>query len=336
MGDADDARFAPFLDEEGSPVLGESLADIIARDQIRRSEAVLERPLTDEQKEVIRSYYQETGHRRAPDEVSEQGTVHSLSSLEGVESPPRSNIASGGSGSSRNLDRESSPPSPSPSPLIVDPPVPHQTPSDETIITEHANEGAAAQLRDRIQAFEAQLAEAKQQRTSDQEQHAASQRLLDTACVDIARLQQEQRATEKRMATLESELNKTVKVELKKLRARRIREDADAEAEAEATTSLRRRQARNLECTQPHHIRLQRAGWSNLTAVTFAMVLLVWVVTEAMLHSKRLSDGYGPFINGGYNGLGSVVIFGTWGKFLLFILAMVYLGVLSVLAAMGW
>ncbi|KAK3906730.1 hypothetical protein C8A05DRAFT_29384 [Staphylotrichum tortipilum] len=78
-----------------------------------------------------------------------------------------------------------------------------------------------------------------------------------------------------------------------------------------------------------------RAGRPNLTAVAAAVVVLVWLVTEAMLHSKRLSEGYGPFVNGGFNGLGSVVIFGTWGKFLVFDAVMVFLGVSLVLAALG-
>jgi hypothetical protein len=60
--------------------------------------------------------------------------------------------------------------------------------------------------------------------------------------------------------------------------------------------------------------------------VPVALVALVWVVTEAMLHSKRLSDGYGPYINGGYNGLGSVLIFGSWTEFSTFVAAVLYLG----------
>jgi hypothetical protein len=65
------------------------------------------------------------------------------------------------------------------------------------------------------------------------------------------------------------------------------------------------------------------------------MIALVWVVTEAMLHSNRLSDGFGPFINGGYSGLGSVVIFGTWTKFSVFNAMVVYLGVYLVLSVIG-
>ncbi|AEO59233.1 hypothetical protein MYCTH_94734 [Thermothelomyces thermophilus ATCC 42464] len=80
---------------------------------------------------------------------------------------------------------------------------------------------------------------------------------------------------------------------------------------------------------------LQANGLSfTPTLVVAAMVALVWLVTEAMLHSKRLSDGYGPFINGGYNGLASVVVFGTWTQFILFIIVSTYLGVVSVLGTL--
>ncbi|KAL2178248.1 uncharacterized protein P884DRAFT_323279 [Thermothelomyces heterothallicus CBS 202.75] len=80
---------------------------------------------------------------------------------------------------------------------------------------------------------------------------------------------------------------------------------------------------------------LQANGLSfTPTLVVVAMVALVWLVTEAMLHSKRLSDGYGPFINGGYNGLASVVVFGTWTQFILFIIVSTYLGVVSVLGTL--
>ncbi|KAL2149170.1 hypothetical protein VTH82DRAFT_8518 [Thermothelomyces myriococcoides] len=72
----------------------------------------------------------------------------------------------------------------------------------------------------------------------------------------------------------------------------------------------------------------------NPTLAVVALAAMVWLVTEAMLHSKRLSDGYGPFINGGYNGLASVVVFGTWTQFTFFITASTYLGVVSVLGAL--
>lgn len=72
----------------------------------------------------------------------------------------------------------------------------------------------------------------------------------------------------------------------------------------------------------------------NLLATVAALVGLVWTVTEAMLHSKRLTDGYGPYLSGGYNGLQSVVIFGSWTEFLLFNFAVVYLGVQSISASL--
>ncbi|KAK4142058.1 uncharacterized protein C8A04DRAFT_13579 [Dichotomopilus funicola] len=69
------------------------------------------------------------------------------------------------------------------------------------------------------------------------------------------------------------------------------------------------------------------------TAVAFvALAVFVWLITEAMLHSKRLLDGYGPMFNGGYNGLGSVVVFGTWEKFFFFYGAALYLGQLPLSA----
>ncbi|EAQ84671.1 predicted protein [Chaetomium globosum CBS 148.51] len=89
------------------------------------------------------------------------------------------------------------------------------------------------------------------------------------------------------------------------------------------------------ESTQPSARWFQLTIGFNSSYVVFAMTVLVWLVTEGMLHSKRLSEGYGPFINGGYNGLGSVVIFGTWSKFFLFYAVAVYLGVVSLRTAVN-
>ncbi len=133
------------------------------------------------------------------------------------------------------------------------------------------------------------------------------QELLTKACADIAFLERHKTVADEKLAALRKDLQ-TLRAELVELKA----------------GSAPRRPLRLL------------GGGAHAAGVAIAMAMMVWLVTEAMLHSKRLSDGYGPFINGGFNGLGSVIIFGTWGKFLWFLAAVVYMGVLSVRAALGW
>ncbi|GAB1316231.1 hypothetical protein MFIFM68171_06441 [Madurella fahalii] len=68
----------------------------------------------------------------------------------------------------------------------------------------------------------------------------------------------------------------------------------------------------------------------SLTLLAFLM--LFWTVTSAMVHSQRLTGGaYGPYVNGGYNGLGSVAVFDSWTSFWTMALAMVWLGTSAVL-----
>jgi len=317
MGDAYDSRFAPYS-EEDSINPGESVADIMARDQIRRSEVILERPLTEAQKEVIRAYYRDTGQIRAPNEQSLQHTLQyeSLSSVTvDDEISHGRNSDPDGSGTISGIVRELLSPPVVREPLS--PPVPGPSAARTASDTTTGNiQEQIANLRAQIKALEAKLTEAETQPTYDQ-------RLLDSASADVLQLKQEKRVFQGKIAALEKALE-DFKEELERVKFHMER-DAD-KLKAQAGKSADR------------HLRppLVQAGLFNLTLVTFAMATTVWLVTEAMLHSKRLSEGFGPFINGGYNGLGSVVIFGTWGKFLLFNAVMVYLGMFSIQAALGW
>lgn len=72
----------------------------------------------------------------------------------------------------------------------------------------------------------------------------------------------------------------------------------------------------------------------TLLSIMLSLTVLVWVVTESMLHSKRLTDGYGPYLNAGYNGLQSVVIFRSWGQFLMFNVVVVFLGAYAIAGAL--
>lgn len=58
-----------------------------------------------------------------------------------------------------------------------------------------------------------------------------------------------------------------------------------------------------------------------------ALLMLFGTVTSAMVHSQRLAGGaYGPYVNGGYNGLGSVAVFDSWTSFWTMALAVAWLG----------
>ncbi|KAL2022013.1 hypothetical protein VTK56DRAFT_6253 [Thermocarpiscus australiensis] len=70
-------------------------------------------------------------------------------------------------------------------------------------------------------------------------------------------------------------------------------------------------------------------GCLRVFAALAAFVALTWTVMEAVVHSRRLTHGYGPYINGGYNGLQSVATFGSWTAFCVFSFAISLLGVTS-------
>ncbi|KXX77891.1 hypothetical protein MMYC01_205787 [Madurella mycetomatis] len=63
-----------------------------------------------------------------------------------------------------------------------------------------------------------------------------------------------------------------------------------------------------------------------------ALLMLFGTVTSAMVHSQRLAGGaYGPYVNGGYNGLGSVAVLDSWTSFWTMALAGAWLGASAVL-----
>ncbi|KAK4126678.1 hypothetical protein N657DRAFT_567104 [Parathielavia appendiculata] len=257
MGDADGARFAPFMGED-SPDSNESMTDIIMRDQIRRSEAVLGRSLSNRERDTMISYYQDMRRGRgAPSEANKPTTtIHSPTNQKEAKDEPGS------------FDLEED-------------------------------------LRKEIERLEAQL--------------------RDVAQGGLTLLRLERDAVEGRLASLEAELD-AVKAELSDLKA-------CFEACTDAENGNLKDGKRAWDSPQPAHN--QRGGLFGIKSVMFAMAVLVWLVTEAMLHSKRLADGYGGYVNGGYNGLGSVLIFGTWVKFMVFEVAVVFLGVLASGAVMG-
>ncbi|AEO64523.1 uncharacterized protein THITE_2086018 [Thermothielavioides terrestris NRRL 8126] len=278
MGDADDPRLAPFY-EESSPKPGESMADFTARDQIRRCELILERPLTEAEADIIRSTCRELGRRRASSEVSEPATIHS---------PPRAPFQGGQDHASDN---------------------PASAGEADDLHQQ------VAELRGRVEALEAWLEEA------DQKPPASGQGHLDEARADIAQLRQEKEAVETKLASVELELQ-TLKAEISELRARLPPYDeAVPEPDREPGNVTHNRGGRH-----PSDRRAQGAGYVWSVSIALALLVLAWVVPEAVLHSKRLSEGYGPYINGGYNGLGSVLIFGSWTKFFLFALMLWFLG----------
>jgi hypothetical protein len=84
-------------------------------------------------------------------------------------------------------------------------------------------------------------------------------------------------------------------------------------------------------------VKRQRFRGSGLLGVVFTLICLVglvWSIMGAMLHSKRYTDGYGPYLNKGYNGLQSVVVFQSWIQFLWFTVVVVVLGFFAVSGAL--
>ncbi|KAL2162391.1 hypothetical protein VTH06DRAFT_7304 [Thermothelomyces fergusii] len=276
----EDACFAPFSGE-GAPRPGDSRTDVMIRDQIARCEAIRGERLSDEEKEVIRSYYREMNQRRAPRETSERSKVYQATKL------AKPGGLAGRSGSNSDIDASSNRgihggSSPASGGVIAEM-------SDDDSDDGDGSKVQPSKLLNMVRGLETRVEDANKQRMRDQQE------------------------MEKRIGKLEKELE-DVKAALKKPRVGGSDSDTGAAA-----------------CTRGGQA--ARAGL-NTTLIVVAMAVLVWLVTEAMLHSKRLSDGYGPFINGGYNGLASVAIFGTWTQFTLFLVVSTYLGVVLVLGTL--
>ncbi|KAK4249714.1 hypothetical protein C7999DRAFT_12464 [Corynascus novoguineensis] len=302
-----DARFTPFSGD-GAQRPGDLWADSMIRDQIVRCQAIRGKALSDADKDVIRAYYAEMSQRRAPREDPEPSTVYSADELAawgGSNSGGGSNSSneSNRTRSSRGYDGRWVPPAAASPGLWVPPSATTGNSNNNNNNNKHDAE-IASMVR------------------------ALGDELLDTACKNIGDLMREKQMAEDKFKTLTKELQ-TVKSQLAKgngteppLGASISGSDPPQAVRCPHPLPVPR---------QPQHI---QSGWINVYLVMLAITLWVWLVTEAMLHSKRLSDGTGPFINGGYNGLGSVVIFGTWKKFILFNAASTYLGVVAVLRAL--
>jgi hypothetical protein len=292
MDEAADGRFRPFI-EEAAPIPGEHMADTMTRDQIRRCEVQLERPLTDQEKGVIRAYYRDVRQRRAPDEASIPTTIYSpagkpLPLNQAASDSNRPSESTDGNSSGDNTQTAAAAHQPSPrnnGQRAIGP--------TRDSSTQEYFQGIASKLDRKVKALERSLKETANQRVADCFK-------LDAACQQISQLGRQKDVIEQKVTTIAQEL-RAAKAELDKFQA-----DGGVTG---ATGRL--------------------GGFAWLT-LALAMVVLVWFVTEAMLHSKRLSDGFGPYINGGYNGLGSVLIFGSWFKFLVLNAAALYLGYFSV------
>ncbi|KAL2198182.1 hypothetical protein P885DRAFT_76889 [Corynascus similis CBS 632.67] len=318
-----DARFMPFSGD-GAQLPGDLWADSMIRDQIVRCEAIRGRALSDADKNVIRAYYAEMSQRRAPHEDPEPSTVYSadeLAAWAGYDCGGGSNVSneSNRTRSSRGYDGRWVPPA-------VASPGPWVPPSATT--GNNNNKKHDAEIASTVRGLEARLNNAEAELEDSRRQRALGDELLDTACKNIGDLMREKHVAEDKFKTLTRELQ-AVRDQLAK----------ENGTEPPFGTSISGSDPPQVvRCPhplpmprQPQHI---QSGWINVYLVMLAITLWVWLVTEAMLHSKRLSDGTGPFINGGYNGLGSVVIFGTWKKFIIFNVASTYLGVVAVLRAL--
>lgn len=372
--EAGDNSLAPFFKGETQRP-GETMADVITRDQIRRAEAIRERFLTDGEKEVIRSFYRDMDRPRAPDEVSEPTSIHSAGALAEVNRKMATGFFSNASDISRGFESGRSPTDYEAE--IED--LKYEAGRMNDLIDALTNR--LQEVEGRVDADRQQLLTAMDKRTGNLfrkfselqacqdeagKQLMYSYEQLHAASADIAKFQAEKKATQERVETLERELQ-AVKMELHtKSRAavsrstNELRNTNRVELDGRSTAGLDNNKSNELdneskvhttttssrsygpdphsaETTQPPSSGrwFQVSIGFNVSYVVSAITVLVWLVTEGMLHSKRLSEGYGPFINGGYNGLGSVVIFGTWPKFFLFYAMAVYLGVVSIRAAMA-
>ena len=281
MPDTEDAGFAPFWSSDGSPPQGETLADIYADDQIRRTERQIG-PLSNAMRDRIRAHFAERAQgNHAPSETSEPDSEQTAPLLLGSDAEPSSSAANPSSDGSSFAMRRGRRTSQVANPAIA-----------------YRHDGQATDLSRRVDELSINF-------TSSEEERIKDQRILDDTVDEVTQLRQRQEETDKKLAAIADELK-----DLKKWQ-----------------------RAQRQQQQQPRSP--PQAGRPSFAAVAAAGVVLVWLVAEAMLHSKRLSEGYGPFVNGGFNGLGSVVVFGTWGRFLGFSVAMVFLGVLSVMGAAG-
>ena len=281
----------------GAIIEGEDMYETIIRDQIRRCKLQLGDQFTEAHADRIRDYYQEhRGIIRCPTEYSEPATIYSLSSLKAAQNPH---------------------------PVFVDdgpknpPPEPDDSTYDPISPTTQYLQAHINHIRRAVEALE-----------RNQPPEWLETR-LNNACAAIARLQRRDEDVQKEMKDLTNDIT-TLKADIRALSGH-----ASGTIPTAAARNLPYQGYQGLQRERPPPV-LLKASLFNATAVCIALVAMVWLVLEAMLHSKRLSDGFGPFINGGYNGLASVVVFGTWKQFLWFVAVVVYVGLFAVRSALGW
>ncbi|KAK4100059.1 hypothetical protein N658DRAFT_525060 [Parathielavia hyrcaniae] len=342
MRDPDGARFAPFMGED-SPNSTESMTEVIIRDQIRRCEAMLGRSLTHNERETITSHYHSMGcDRGAPSETDEPTmTVRSHPHRNEVEDEPKSVDPSrphAGDGSNTGGNHQppllpSPAPAPSPAAGPFHPPT-QPSPGPTTTLGKRPWDPEEKDDPDPINTLpglRGRPLDGLSEADLRQEIERLEGQLRDVARGGFTLLRFERRASEKRLGKLEAELA-AVKAEVTELRARF--DEAVVNMERGGGGGSRRAE-RDAAAAAARHRR--GGGLFGFKSVMFVVAMIVWlhVGTEAMVHSKRLADGYGGYVNGGFNGLGSVLVFGTWKQFVVFEAAVVFLGVLGCGAVMG-
>ncbi|KAK3305374.1 uncharacterized protein B0T15DRAFT_511296 [Chaetomium strumarium] len=210
---------------------------------------------------------------------------------------------------------------------------PNEQSKRSVILPAPANEAAAVldttdavcdALRIRIAELDSEIDGLGSRQEALEDTNVSNLMRLDGAKADIEQLKRQKRDHEARIASLASELQ-AVKADLRVLEARIQTpiEESDPETAAAHNEPARdNNQQQDERPHQPEQQPRQAGGFINVWLFVLAAFVLHWVVTTAVLHSARLTDGYGPFINGGYNGLASVLIFGSWFQVLAFCLAM--------------
>ncbi|KAL1842227.1 hypothetical protein VTJ49DRAFT_5839 [Mycothermus thermophilus] len=309
--DMDDPSYSPFAATGTVPKEGETINDLRARDQMARTEAQLGRPLKDGEKATIIAYYKNLDQQRpTPDEVA-RNIPESVNNLAGTSSSLQQQQQQQQQEEKEKEEEQRTPPPP-PNPI-----------NDLTL---HPSRLAQARARagdlargGRTRGGAATVSSAS---TEDIGRGSGPAGQQQRGQGRQGQRQQQQQGRRRRFSSSSSNFERLVH---------------GGQVMADSIAELFHR-VRVLE-EEVWELRNRGWGWGGpqllggwvawLVVLVFGVILL-WSFMEALFRSWVMGQGYEGWVNGGFNGLGTVMVFGGWTTLWSYTVSVVVLGYLGI------
>ncbi|KAL2264935.1 hypothetical protein VTJ83DRAFT_7445 [Remersonia thermophila] len=332
--DMDDPSYAPFAATGTVPAEGETVNDLRVRDQIARSEAQLGRPLKDGERATIVAYFRRLDEKRpTPDEVA-RNIPESVNNPAGnlPQQQQQQQQQKQQHGKAKEKERGRIPALKKMTDLVLHP----SSPGD------HGRARAGERVATALTASTGNMERGSGPGHSSQRQRQQGQQEQQGHQRHQGR-QGQSGGRERRASPTAAGFDRLLPggQTLAEMAAELLHRVGALEDEVGALKLKGGYAAPPPPPLPPLPDLFRGGGWASWLAVLAMLLTFAWSLTEAMLRSWMMGRGYEGWVNGGFNGLGTVLVFGGWAAVWSYTVSVVVLGyfgisgVVSVTVAWG-